>query len=120
MKKKRFDAETIGLAVMAGAAAAESFSSSMPSHFTIKSFALQDGGEYGGTVEQKLCDLRTGYVPAVIWSSAVGAGASLLSRSWLPAIFTAGTIAFMLWSYEHALPKEKRMTLFQLTNGGLQ
>lgn len=105
--------DIIALSLLAGGEAAHAFSAHLPSHFTIKSFALDDKN---GDVAQKVADLRSGYLPASVFGIAMGALVSYLAKSPLPLMASVGTTALMIVNYESALPPEMRLgALKQIT-----
>lgn len=98
--------ELIALTLLAAAETAHSFSSYLPSYFTIKSFALSGDKE---EVRRKVSDLRSGYVPASIFGMALGAVVSTLAKSPLPFLATIASAGVMIVLYEGALPADMRL-----------
>lgn len=98
--------ELIALTLLAAAETAHSFSSYLPSYFTIKSFALSGDNQ---EVCQKVSDLRSGYVPASIFGIALGAVVSMLAKSPLPFVATIASAGVMIMLYEGALPQDMRL-----------
>ena len=98
--------ELIALTLLAAAETAHSFSSYLPSYFTIKSFALAGDGP---DVQRKVTDLRSGYVPASIFGMALGAVVSMLAKSPLPFLATIASAGVMIALYEGALPSDMRL-----------
>lgn len=74
---------------------AHGFSAFCPSVFTIRQLANQ--------TEEGKAAIREGYIPASIFAILLGLIVSKLTKSWLPLLFSLGTIAFMVAAYEWAL-----------------
>jgi hypothetical protein len=85
-------------------------------YFTIRTLALQPTPD-GPSVEQKLRNLRSGYVPAVGFALFMGSAVSVLAEHPLPLLAAAGTSVLMIAAYESALPANVR---FQLLSGQQQ
>lgn len=98
--------ELVALTLLAAAETAHSFSSYLPSYFTIKSFALSGDQE---EVHRKVSDLRSGYVPASIFGIALGAVVSMRAKSPLPFLATIASAGVMIALYEGALPQDMRL-----------
>lgn len=89
--------EKILLSVFVAVEGAHAFSAFMPSYFTVKKFATDEGD---------LAALRSGYTPAVTFNLALGALVSLLIKDPMPMILSALVIAFMIALYERAVVEE--------------
>ncbi|MHB1132990.1 MAG: hypothetical protein ACYC4L_11435 [Chloroflexota bacterium] len=100
--------DVVALSLLTAAEAGHAFSAYLPSYFTIKSFAL-DGDS--AAVQQKLANLRSGYLPAVTFGLLLGGAVSVFAKSPLPLIASLGAAAVMLTQYEGALPPELRWRL---------
>lgn len=74
---------------------AHAFSAFMPSYFTVKKFAGDDGD-----IER----LRSGYRPAILFNLALGLSVSMMTKSSYPIIASLAVIVFMLVLYEKAIP----------------
>lgn len=108
-KKKRnpaTDSEVVALTILSMAEAAHSYSAYLPSFFTIKTLALDDAD---GKRDEKIANLRSGYVPAAGFALLIGSIVSVLSKSPLPLLGSAVTSAVMVSLYEQALPTEIRL-----------
>jgi hypothetical protein len=95
------DREVLALSLLTGAETAHSFSSFLPSYFTIKSFALDGDPDQ---VAARVADLRSGYRPAVVFGIGLGAIVSLIARSPAPLLFAGAAATTMIYQYERALP----------------
>lgn len=85
--------------LMAGFIALESahlYSARLPSSMTIAAFV--DSPE-------KADAIKSGIMEASLMSFGIGAAASLLLKSWLPLLFTMGTIILFDWLYWRDLSK---------------
>ncbi len=102
--------QTIALTLLTMAETGHAFSAFEPSYFTIRTFALEGDRE---RVAWKVANLRSGYVPAVMFGLGLGAIVSWLARSPLPLLGSAATVAFMVWQYERALPAPLRLDPLQ-------
>lgn len=111
----KVDKDVIALSILAAAETAHSYSSYMPSAFTLKSFALQGNDD---EVRKKLADFRSGYLPATLWGLGLGAVVALVAESPLPFLFAAGTAGVMVLLYEQGIPPEKRVGLLQALRAG--
>jgi hypothetical protein len=100
--------QLLALTLLTAAETAHSFSAFLPSYFTIRTFAL-DGDP--AVVERKLKNLRSGYLPSVIFGLVLGSVVSFIARHPLPLAAAAATSAFMVWQYERAIPAECRLGL---------
>lgn len=85
------------ISIMTALESAHGFSAFMPSVFTIKTFAAE------GDVETHMADLRSGYLPAVALSLAIGYIASQIVKSWWPLAGAIGVSAGMIGVYELAI-----------------
>ncbi len=101
------NSDVIALSLLSGAETAHSFSSFLPSSFTVKSFALDPTGN----VQQKVADLRSGYRPAVAFGLGLGGVVSLVARSPMPFFASVAAAGAMLLLYEQNLPPEMRLAL---------
>lgn len=102
------DKETIALTLLTAGEAFHSFSSFLPSYFTIKSLALQPGVD-GLSVQQKVTNLRSGYVPAVALATLLGGVVSVIAEHPLPLMVASGSSVVMVLAYESALPAGVRV-----------
>lgn len=109
-KKKRknpaTDSEVVALTILSMAEAAHSYSAYLPSFFTIKTLALDDGD---GKRDEKIANLRSGYIPAAGFALLIGSIVSVLSKSPLPLLGSVVTSAVMVSLYEQALPENIRL-----------
>lgn len=103
---KDLSGEIIALALLSAGEASHSFSAFLPSRFTIRNWVL-DGEEQ--KVDENIVNLRSGYIPALIFGLGLGAIVSVIAKSALPLAFAAGTSLAMITLYEGALPPEKRL-----------
>ena len=88
------DAEVYGGAILVAFGAPNNFSGLLPSKMTISRFAAD---------EEDRTRLREGMIVASALTTAEAIGASLVFRSWLPLIMTAGVMAVLIWQYEDAI-----------------
>jgi hypothetical protein len=88
--------ESIGLTILTIAEVPNFFSGLLPSLFTIGHFSSDESGE-------AVYWIRRGEVNALGLSLALGAGASMISKSWWPMVGCIGMSAFLMYHYEHAL-----------------
>jgi hypothetical protein len=86
--------EVWGLAVLTASEAPNFFSGLMPSKMTIARFAADEGD---------VVRLRQAEVIATLMTGGAAVGASLVAKSWLPMILTAGVTGVLLWQYEDAI-----------------
>lgn len=86
--------EDLGLLILAVSEVPNFLAGVLPSLFTIRTFSDDP---------EKVQALRHGELVGGAMSLAVGAGASLVSRSWAPFLACAGTLAIFLWQYESAI-----------------
>jgi len=98
--------DTIALSLLTAAESGHAFSAYLPSYFTIKSFAL-DGDP--AEVQRKVANLRSGYVPAIGFGLLLGGVVSVLAKSYLPLLTSAGAAVLMVFFYEGALPADIRL-----------
>lgn len=89
-------AEAIGLTILTIAEVPNMFSGLLPSLFTIGHFSTDESAE-------AIRWIRRGEVNALGLSLALGLGASLVSKSWLPFVGCVGMSAFLMYHYEYAL-----------------
>ncbi len=109
----RMDSNIIALSLLTAGEQAHSFSAYLPSHFTIRNWVLD------GTKEKQdanISNLRSGYIPSLIFGLGLGGVVSYIAKSPLPFIFSAATAAAMVMLYEQALPADKRLH-YCLMNG---
>jgi hypothetical protein len=104
------DREIIAFALLTAGEGLHSGSAFLPSYFTIRTLALQPTPD-GPSVEQKLRNLRSGYVPAVGFALFMGTAVSILAEHPLPLVAAAGTSVLMVAAYESALPADVRFNL---------
>jgi hypothetical protein len=100
--------QLLALTLLTAAETAHSFSAFLPSYFTIRTFAL-DGDPV--SVERKLKNLRSGYLPSVTFGLVLGSVVAFIAKHPLPLVAAAVTSAFMVWQYERAIPAEYRLVL---------
>lgn len=86
--------EDLLFSVFVAVEGAHAFSAFMPSWFTVKKFANEDGDR---------SKLRSGYLPAAIFNLALGGTVSVLKKSVMPLVFSVLIIVFMIVMYEGAL-----------------
>ncbi len=103
------DKDLLALSLLAAGEQAHSFSSFLPSSFTVKSFALDPSD---GKVEQKVRDLRSGYKPAVIFGIGLASVIAFIARNPLPLVLSAATSVAMITAYEGNLPPDMRLNPF--------
>ncbi len=82
------------LSVFVAVEGAHAFSAFMPSSFTIRKFAVEDGDRG---------KLRSGYAPAIAFNLVLAGAVSGMIRSPLPLVASLLVIGFMLGLYENAL-----------------
>ena len=92
----------LALSILTAAESAHAFSAFLPSYFTIRTFAVDGPPE---VVQQKLKNLRSGYIPATIYGLGLGGLVSYIAKSPLPLVFSGITVAIMIALYEQAIPK---------------
>ena len=110
---ERQTVDLVLLSTFVAAETAHAFSAFLPSHFTIRTFALEGDP---ATVQRKLDNLRSGYVPALSFGALVGGLTSLLVRSPIPVLLALGVGGLMVVHYESALPPDLRLW----SSGGLR
>lgn len=86
--------QMLGLTILAVSEVPNFLAGVLPSLFTIRTFSDDP---------EKVKALRHGEIVGGSMSLLVGAGASLVSKSWLPFLACAGTLAVFLYQYEHAI-----------------
>lgn len=96
----------IVLGLLAAAEAMHAGSAFMPSYFTIKTLALDGNQEQ---IQQKISNLRSGYLPAVGFGLGLGAIVSFFAKSPIPLMMSTAASGFMIITYEQALPPERRL-----------
>lgn len=87
-------AEQLGLVILSASEVPNFLAGMMPSLFTIKTFAGDP---------EKVAALRRGEVVGGTMALAVGAGASLVAKSWAPIVACTATLAVLLYEYEKAI-----------------
>lgn len=87
-------ASKVGLMLLAASEVPNFLAGMLPSLMTIRRFSAD---------ERDTATLRRGEVAGSALSLAVGAGASIVARSWLPMIATGTILVVMLAMYEHAI-----------------
>ncbi len=90
------------VSIMVGLESAHAFSATMPSFFTIDTFAKD-----GQNVEGKIAALRGGYLPAVAISLSIGYVSSAIMRSFYPLLSTIIMSTIMIAFYEYAIRRER-------------
>lgn len=91
---KRMSPEQLGLVILAVSEVPNFLAGVLPSLFTIRTFSDDP---------EKVRALRHGELVGGLMSLAVGAGASLVSRSSVPFVACAATLAVFLYQYESAI-----------------
>lgn len=91
---------TWGLTILTVAEVPNLYSGLLPSLFTISTFREDE--------EHTTYWIRRGEVLASALSLAIGAGASLLSGSWLPMVGVVLMMIYLVYCYEHALRQGPR------------
>lgn len=86
--------EQLGLVILSVSEVPNFLAGVLPSLFTIRTFSDDP---------EKRRALRHGELVGGLMSLAVGAGASLVSKTKAPFIACAGTLAIFLWQYESAI-----------------
>jgi hypothetical protein len=87
-------ASKVGLMLLAASEVPNFLAGMLPSLMTIRRFSAD---------ERDTATLRRGEVAGSALSLAVGAGASIVARSWLPLIATGTILVVMLVMYEQAI-----------------
>ncbi|HZP28423.1 MAG TPA: hypothetical protein VFC99_05690 [Acidimicrobiia bacterium] len=87
-------ASAVGLMLLAASEVPNFLAGALPSFLTIRRFGADD---------EDVRSLRVGETAGGAMALAVGAGASLVARSWLPFLATVVTLAAMLSMYEWAI-----------------
>ena len=101
--------EQLGLVILAISEVPNFLAGVLPSLFTIRTFSDDP---------EKVKALRHGELVGGTMSLAVGAGASLVSRSPVPFVGCAATLAVFLWQYEQAIRNPITKPLDMRTIGG--
>lgn len=91
---KRMSPEQLGLVILAVSEVPNFLAGVLPSLFTIRTFSDDP---------EKVAALRHGELVGGLMSLAVGAGASLVSRSAVPFVACAATLGVFLYQYEAAI-----------------
>lgn len=91
---KRMSPEQLGLVILAVSEVPNFLAGVLPSLFTIRTFSDDP---------EKVRALRHGELVGGLMSLAVGAGASLVSRSMVPFVACAATLGIFLYQYEQAI-----------------
>ena len=99
---KRLTAQELGLVILAVSEVPNFLAGVLPSLFTIRTFSDDP---------EKVTALRHGELVGGAMSLAVGAGASLVSRSSVPFLACAATLGIFLWQYEQAIRNPIRRPL---------
>ena len=100
------NAETLALSLLSAGEASHAFSAFLPSRFTIKNWVLcGDEAEVAGNI----ANLRSGYMPAVLFAVSLAGVVSVIARSVLPLVFSIGTSVVMIKLYEGALPSDMQL-----------
>lgn len=86
--------EQLGLMILAASEVPNFLAGMLPSLFTIKTFSDDP---------EKVKALRQGEVIGGAMALAVGAGASLVSRSWAPLVACGTVLGAMIYAYESAI-----------------
>jgi len=107
----KVDVDTITLAILAGAETMHAGSAFMPSGFTVKTLAIDGNAQ---EIERKLCNLRSGYRPAVVFGLGLSTLVSILAKSTLPLIVSAAAAVYMLTQYESFVPPDLRLNTEQI------
>ncbi len=100
-------ADLLALSLLTAGVAAQSFGPFLPPHSTMRSWVLcaEDRLE----LEENIQAMRSGYRPAVMMGSAMGALVSLVSGSPVPLLAGLGAGMAMIKIYETALPPELQL-----------
>jgi len=109
MRWRTPDKDVIALSLLTAGESMHAGSAYLPSWFTVKSFALQQLPGDPLTVQQKVANFRSGYLPAVLFGLGMGVVVSVIAEHPLPVIMAAGTSTLMIAAYESALPSGIRM-----------
>lgn len=110
------DGQVLALSLLTAGEMAHAYSAFLPSRFTIRNWVL-DGSEEKQA--QNISDLRSGYIPALIFGLGLGGVVSYIARSTLPLIFSGVTGVAMLALYEQALPSHKQLHKHLMRKCGL-
>lgn len=88
------NAEQLGLVILSAAEVPNFLAGLLPSIFTIRTFADDP---------EKVAALRRGEIVGGGMALGVGIGASLVAKTWAPAVACLGTLAVLLYEYERAI-----------------
>jgi len=97
------DKNVMALSLLTAGEAFHSFSSFLPSFFTIRTLAVAPDST-GTSQAQKIANLRSGYVPAVAFAEGMGVIVSTIAEHPLPMMLTSAASVLMVLAYESALP----------------
>ena len=86
--------QQLGLVLLSASEVPNFMAGLLPSLFTIGTFSDDP---------EKVALLRRGELVGSALSLAVGVGASLVAKSWAPAIACGATLAVLLYEYERAI-----------------
>lgn len=86
------------ITIMVALEAVHGYSAFMPSAFTIRTFALGD--------EQKIAELRSGYLPSITIAVAMGWIASEIVSSYYPLLAVMLTSGIMVTFYEWSIRRQ--------------
>ena len=109
MAKKNWlnlNGETLALSLLSAGEASHSFSAFLPSRFTIRNWVICGEAD---EVRDNIANLRSGYKPAVLFGMGLASVVSVIAKSVLPRLFSAGTSLAMIKLYEAALPPELQL-----------
>lgn len=96
--------DLLALSLLTAGETMHSFSSFLPSHFTIKNWVLC--AENQADLDQNIANLRSGYRPSVMVGGLMGLFVSIIAKSPLPLAVSLATSGVMIKFYEQALPPE--------------
>jgi hypothetical protein len=88
------NAQQLGLAILAASEVPNFLAGLLPSLFTIRTFSDDP---------EKVRALRHGELVGGAMALTVGAGASLVTRSWLPLLACGATLGVLIYQYEKAI-----------------
>ena len=117
MRWRTPDKEVLALSLLTAGEGFHSFSSFLPSFFTIRTLAVAPDST-GTSQAQKISNLRSGYVPAVAFALGMGTVVSLIAEHPLPLMTTAAASVLMVAAYESALPANVRFQSTALPTSG--
>lgn len=111
MSERGMNAEQLGLVILSAAEVPNFLAGLLPSLFTIRTFSDDP---------EKIAALRRGELVGGGLSLAVGLGASLVAKSWWPAVACVGTLGVLLYEYEKAIrdPISKPLNMAEHANNG--